>query len=153
MHAKFEAARFHGFGVIKGDRRTHWHLLVKTGLTGWLRGMHTRLWALLPGFESQPSYKLSSWCFMDRAINVCAIPWMDVKLLFLSASICWWMLKISWCPSQRGGELLLAPWANCNFYCSKLHRWHRCTTEIINAIHAATCLLHMNKRIAQIFVV
>ena len=41
------------------------------GWQGWPWGMHTRLEAVLPGFESWPSYKLSSQCFTGRVIHQC----------------------------------------------------------------------------------
>ena len=46
------------------------------------RGTHSRNYAVSPGLESRPSYKVSSWCFTGRVIHqcVCAIPQMDVKL-------------------------------------------------------------------------
>ena len=42
---------------------------------GWITStpgaMHTLLWAVWSGFESRPSYKLSSWGFTGRAIHHC----------------------------------------------------------------------------------
>ena len=72
----------------------------EVGPTGWPRGMHTCLRAVWPGFESQPSYKLSYWWF----INVFAVPRMNVKTGIMSASIRWWMLKdpmVSFTKSRR----------------------------------------------------
>ena len=50
----------------------------KMRLAGWPRGMHTHLSAVLPGFESQPSYKLSFQRFTSRVIHQCVsfLKWM-----------------------------------------------------------------------------
>jgi len=93
-----------------------WFILWWHGLTGWPRGTHTHLWTLSPGFESLPSYKLSSRCFISKVIHqyVCCPSdrcWTGVP----SASIPWWTLKIPSCSVWRVCELSPAPWTNCKF--------------------------------------
>ena len=60
-----------------------------------------------PGFESRHSDKLSSRCFTGRVNpQVCAVPRMDVKLGVLSASICWWTLKIPWVSFMKSRQAI-----------------------------------------------
>ena len=44
------------------------------GPAGWSRGSHTRLEAVSPGFESRPTYKLSSQCLTGRVIHQRCVP-------------------------------------------------------------------------------
>ena len=73
------------------------------------RNAHTPLSAVYPGFESRPSYKLSSRCFTGRVIHSMCVPSLGWTVHCVSSLLALVDVKDPTGSFAKVGELSLAP--------------------------------------------